>query len=245
MVGLRSVQRAVILAAGNGDRFQSGSHHSKLLATVSGVPLIVRTLTCAAEAGITDAHVVLGFDAAAVQHAVARGAPAGLRVRFHLNHEWHKENGLSALVTRRQVGAQPFALLMADHLFEPPVLRRLLNTPTHAGETLLAVDSGPARPDVVAEATKVRMTGDRVTAIGKDLAPHDALDTGMFVCQSSVFDALDNACALGDTTLSGGIRRLAACRLVRGVDIGRAMWFDVDTMSDLSTACSRLASGLP
>jgi choline kinase len=75
-----------------------------------------------------------------------------------------------------------------------------------------------------------------VTAIGKTLDPYDALDTGLFLCQSSVFDALDESCRAGDSTLSGGIRRLAARNLVRGVDIGDAPWWDVDTVADLATA---------
>ena len=56
------------------------------------------------------------------------------------------------------------------------------------------------------------MDGDRITAIGKDLGAYDALDTGLFVCSPTLFDALDARDAGGDTTLSGGIRQLAAQR---------------------------------
>jgi len=173
---------------------------------------------------------------------VATGeAPRGLRIHFHVNDQWHQENGLSVLMARDQIGSSPFALLMGDHLFEVPVLKRLLNEPTIAGETLLAVDSSPAPPDLVAEATKVRIIGDRIVDIGKSLAHHDALDTGMFVCQSSMFDAIRESCLSGDTTLSGGVRRLAARGLVRAIDIGTAFWCDVDTLTDLSAAQARVA----
>src|SRR4051794_32131419 len=97
------VQRAIVLAAGNGDRFQSGSRHSKLLATVSGISLITRTLTSAAEAGIAEAHVVLGYDAAMVRAVATGEAPRGLRIHFHVNHQWHQENGLSVLRARDQI----------------------------------------------------------------------------------------------------------------------------------------------
>ena len=121
------------------------------------------------------------------------------------------------------------------------MLARLLRADTSPGESLLAVDSRPAAPAIAAEATKVRMTGTRITAIGKDLTTYDALDTGLFVCAPSLFDALDASRAAGDTTLSGGIRQLAARRLMRGVDIGDAAWYDIDTMDDLETAESLLA----
>jgi hypothetical protein len=36
--------------------------------------------------------------------------------------------------------------------------------------------------------------------------------------------------------LSGGIRELAARRLMRGVDVCGAAWYDIDTLADASTA---------
>ena len=87
----------------------------------------------------------------------------------------------------------------------------------------------------------MRISASRITAIGKDLTAYDALDTGMFVCAPSLFAAIDAARAAGDTTLSGGIRRLAARRLMRAVDIGDADWYDIDTMDDLQHAESLLA----
>ena len=47
------VRTALVLAAGNGDRFVNGSRESKLLQPVLGEPLILRTLRTAVEAGIT------------------------------------------------------------------------------------------------------------------------------------------------------------------------------------------------
>ena len=49
-------------------------------------------------------------------------------------------------------------------------------------------------------------------------------------------EALDQAVAAGETTLSAGVARLAAERSMRGVDIGGATWCDVDTAEDLSNA---------
>ena len=89
------------------------------------------------------------------------------------------------------------------------------------------------------------MNGSRITAIGKDLTTYDALDTGMFVCAPALFAAIDASRVAGDTTLSGGIRHLAARGLMRGFDIGDAGWCDIDTVSDLAAAESALAAGSP
>jgi choline kinase len=236
------VRDAVVLAAGNGDRFQNGASQSKLLQPVLGRPLILRTLETAAEAGISTFHVVVGYQAQAVRTAVTKNAPRGTTVHVIYNPEWHLENGVSALAVDESLRARRFALLMGDHLFEAAALSRLLSTGVRGHESLLAVDTGDADPEIAAEATKVRIHGDRITAIGKDVAPYDALDTGLFVCDAVLFDALRTARALGDTTLSGGIRQLAARGLMRAVDVGSATWCDIDTRADLATAEHLLAS---
>jgi hypothetical protein len=72
----------------------------------------------------------------------------------------------------------------------------------------------------------VRLAGDRITAIGKQIDPFDALDTGVFVFASPIFAALEESAEAGDTSLSGGVRRLAARGLMRGVDTGSSRWVD-------------------
>jgi choline kinase len=233
----QTVQQAIILAAGNGDRFYPSVAESKLVRPVLGVPLIIRTVDSAARAGIRHIDLVLGYQAEQVRHVVLREKPAGVTVRFHLNDRWHEENGLSALVPRQHYADRRFALLMGDHLFESETLQRLLTTPATEDESLVAVDRRAAPPEVTEEATRVRLDRDgRVLEIGKLIEPFDALDTGLFVCAPPLFDALDESCAAGDTTLSGGIRRLAVRGLIRGVDIGNRVWCDIDTLADLENA---------
>lgn len=231
------VQQALILAAGNGDRFKGVVAESKLVRRVLGVPLIIRTLDSAARAGIRHADVVLGYQADQVRALIEREKPATVTLRFHHNPRWHEENGLSVLAARTVFHESRFALLMGDHLFESETLQALLATPAADGETLLAVDSRRVSREVSDEATRVQLDRDgRVRAIGKHIEPYDALDTGLFVCAPSLFAATDESCAAGDTTLSGGIRRLAARGLVRGVDIGDHVWYDIDTVADLENA---------
>jgi choline kinase len=235
------VRKAIVLAAGNGDRFQNGTRQSKLLHSVLGQPLILRTLATAAAAGVSSFDVVLGYQAESVRKVIERGAPPGTSVHFTYNSEWHLENGVSVLAARHRFPDRRFALLMGDHLFEPSVLRTLLRLPVGQDESILAVDRRPAPPAVAAEATQVRMDGNYITSIGKELGEYDALDTGLFVCAPALFDALARARSGGDTSLSGGIRELAARRLMRGADAGGASWYDIDTLADLTNAESLLS----
>lgn len=230
------VRDAVVLAAGNGDRFQNGTRQSKLLHTLLGRPIILRTLATAAAGGITSFEVVLGYQAEAVRRAVEHGMPQGTSVHFTYNPDWQLENGVSVAAAGHRFRDRRFALLMGDHLFQPEALSRLIEMPVSADESVLAVDTRPAPADVAAEATQVRMDGLYITAIGKNLGAYDALDTGLFVCSPAIFDALAVAFDSGDTTLSGGIRELAARRLMRGADVCGAAWYDIDTLADASTA---------
>jgi choline kinase len=238
------LRHAIVLAAGNGDRFHSGSRHSKLVTPVAGTPLLIRTLTSAREAGVTDAHIVLGYDADHVRAVAVSQAPVGLSLHFHLNRQWQEENGRSVLQARAALAGRTFAVLMGDHIFEPRALESLASARRNAGEALVGIDRHTNEPEIVLEATKVRLRGDRVTAIGKTIEPFDGLDTGLFVCDTSLFTAIDDACAAGDTTLSAGVGRLAALGLVRGVDIGLAKWCDIDTIADLTMA-EQLTESIP
>ena len=202
------------------------------------MPLIRRTIFTAAQAGVSLIDVVVGYEAVAVQRTAAAVMPPGVMLRFHRNERWHEENGTSALVARPHVGNERFALLMGDHVFHWRVLEHLLRHPVGANESLLAIDNRSTTAAQAAEATKVRLQGDRITAIGKELDPFDAIDTGVFVFSPSIFGALEESSRAGDTSLSGGVRRLAARGLMRGVDTGGSAWCDIDTVSDLIQASS-------
>lgn len=236
------VRRAVILAAGNGDRFRTPTRDSKLLQPLLGRPILLRTIEAARDAGVQAVTVVLGYQASRVRALVERGAPAGLDVSFAYNPDWQLENGISARAARPLAGHERFALLMGDHVFEPPVLARMLRLEIDPDDSVLAIDARPATPAQADEATKVRREGSRIVAIGKDLEDYDALDTGVFVCSPLLFHALDVSIAQGNTTLSGGIRELAARGLMRGMEIGDAAWCDIDTRSDFAAAESLLGA---
>lgn len=240
-----TVRDAVILAAGNGDRFKNSQHQSKLLHPVLGQPLILRTLETAAAAGISTLNIVLGYQAGPVREAIERHTIPGVSLRFAHNPDWQLENGVSALKARALCAAGRFALLMGDHLFESSVLQRLLSLPVDPRDSVLGIDTTTVDPDIAAEATKVRLAGDRIVAIGKQLTTWDALDTGLFLFTPALFDALEEAIEAGETTLSAGVARLAAQGRMRGADIGAANWCDVDTVDDVRAAESRFSTREP
>ncbi len=239
------VRKCLVIAAGLGSRLPSGGL-PKPLFRLLGLPLIERTIVTARRAGLEEFIVVTGHDGARVTKFLDRLAlRRGITITHVVNEEWDRGNGLSVLAAREAIGHEPFALLMADHAVEVPLLSALLDEPLEAGGVCLAVDRNLSNPLVdLADVTKVRASDGRLEAIGKDLERYDAFDTGCFLCSSALFSALDEARKrAGDESLSAGIARLAAQGKVRVHDVGDAFWIDVDDASAVERAERALIAG--
>jgi len=231
--------KCVILAAGLGSRL-GARYQSKPLCPLNGTPLIEWVIRSARDAGVREFVVVTGHARELLEARVRDIAAAnGVTVTFAPNDQWTKGNGLSVTAARDFVG-DSFVLLMSDHVFDGTILSRLVQQPLAAGEVILAVDGQiHDNPTVdLDDVTRVSVDHGRIAAIGKQLATYNAFDTGIFYCTRGLFDALDESVRLGDDSLSGGIRVLAARGLARTMDIIGGYWIDVDDEQALERAGS-------
>ncbi|MCF6336696.1 MAG: NTP transferase domain-containing protein [Gammaproteobacteria bacterium] len=232
--------KCLIIAAGKGSRLQSRGD-SKPLIPILGIPLIERVIRAAMEAGADEFFVVIGHQGERVRDFLGHLADRlAVRITPLVNDDWDKENGLSVLKAR-DVLQEPFLLLMADHLFDPGLVRPLATLTLGDGEIALVVDNNTGNPLIdMEDVTRVKLEdhgspdcseksrSKKITGIGKGLADFNGFDTGIFLCSPAIFKALEQSEEKnGDTTLSGAIRILA--------DEGRAkailldgFWIDVD-----------------
>ena len=135
--------------------------------------------------------------------------------------------------------AAPFLLTMCDHLYDRAVLDILVEQ-ADPGQINIAVDRKIDSIFDLDDAMKLQTEDDRLVAIGKTLKKFDAIDTGLFVCNESIFEYLERAKVGHDCSLADGIRAAAAYDGVRVVDIGDAWWQDVDTPEMLGQAEAHL-----
>jgi choline kinase len=234
------ITQTVILAAGNGSRLRSpATGVPKPLVKVAGQPLIAHALFHAERSECVEAVIVVGHESDRVREAVeALGSP--LRIRFVHNAESDMPNGVS-LQAAAPLAASRFFLQMVDHLFVEATLPQLVADPSEPGEEgRVLIDRDPRDLDLE-DATKVRLVGRRVTAIGKSLEPWDAIDAGCFVLTPAIFDALRQVADKASRTVSSGMRHLAARGALGAADVGGLRWIDLDTPAD-HAAAERLIS---
>ena len=216
----------VILAAGSGVRLGSGP---KPLARLGGTTLLERATRTLKEAGVERVVVVVGHAKDEVEQFVAA---RGLDVELVENEQFALGNGSSALVGGRAAGGR-FLVVMVDHVFDAAEVARVLAT---EAPFVAAVDSSPRFCDV-AEATKVRLRGGCVVAVGRELDPYDAVDAGIFACDAEVLGAAERCLAAGEGSWNAVKRRfLAEGREILAVDLEGAFWVDVDTQPELRRA---------
>ncbi len=221
------MERAIILAAGRGERLVNGKAYPKPLEPVNGVPLIVRVLRNLERAGIDEVGIIVGY----LGDVLVRGLAEyefDLEIRFFWNHQYDKPNGTSLLAAASFVTGPTF-LLMSDHLWSPDLIHSVRRYPLAADEAVLGIDFKIDECIDLDDATKVAISGDRIMRIGKTIEGYDALDTGVFRITPAVIEALQRVEGPDGCSLSQGIGQLAREGRMRVVDVEQAAWVDVDT----------------
>lgn len=226
----RRVDRAIILAAGRGSRLAQGDTLPKPLRPVAGTPLLLRILRTLTKEGIREAVIILGYEGQQIRAALANVGPAlGIALHFVENPLWERSNGLSLLAASEWID-RDCILTMSDHLVAPELLRALTRAEVPAGACALGVDFDIERCFDLDDATKVRVHGHTIEAIGKDLSDYNAIDTGIFRINAHLVRVLRGIFeAQGDASLTDGVRALASRGRFVAVDVGDARWIDVDT----------------
>ena len=221
--------KCLIIAAGKGSRIAHMGQPKPLL-PVDGVPLIQRTVECAYSAGVRDFVVVTGHRSQEIDSFVSQlGKDKNINIETVFNPDYEKENGLSVLAAKDRLN-EPFFLMMADHVVDPAILKKLKLQPLADDEIILAVDYRTGNnPHVdIDDVTKVLADRDLIVNISKTIPDYNAFDTGIFLCTPALFKALEESSAGGDHTLSGGIHQLANHKKAKVMDIEETWWIDVD-----------------
>jgi 1L-myo-inositol 1-phosphate cytidylyltransferase len=221
---------ALIIAAGFGSRLRDISD-SKPLTPIAGISLLELGVRQARAAGVQRVVVVTGHEAERLEAALpVIAARCSVEIVARRVADWARPNGWS-VIAGAEVIAGDYLLMMSDHIFSGSILSRLARQGGADRGVTLAIDrrcdSALVDPD---DATWVRTDGSgRILAIGKTIAPYDAVDCGAFLGTPELAEAIRGAIAQGQAgSLSEGVQRLADAGRAATMDVGEAWWLDVD-----------------
>ncbi len=233
------MKRAIILAAGKGERLVNGMTFPKPLKRVGGVPLIVHAIRTLEQACVDEVVVITGHLGDVLENGVKKHR-FDLDVRFVRNGEYDKPNGTSLLKARPFVEGPTF-VLMSDHLCAPDLIAPIDGYVLAPDEAVLGIDFDIDRCIDLPDATKVLLDGDRIVEISKELPRYHALDTGVFKVTEALMEELARVDGPHGCSLSQGVQALASRGKMKAVSVGRAMWIDVDTPMAHAFAETQLA----
>mgnify|MGYP005841411307 CR=1 FL=1 len=237
----REPMKTVILSAGQGRRLLPYTENKpKCLVDAAGFPILGWQLRALEQAGVTEAVVVTGFQADAVETFIAGYGSGGISVRTSFNPFFQVADNLGSLFTVRHELAGGCMILNGDTLFEPDIARRLL-----ADARSPVTVTTNRKPHYDDDDMKVELAGDAVRAVGKTLSADrtHAESIGMILLDAAGADALGQTMerilrepdGTGKWYLSA-IDRLAGSTpgLVGSVSIEGLAWGEVDCPADLN-----------
>ncbi|MBC7114679.1 MAG: NTP transferase domain-containing protein [Archaeoglobi archaeon] len=140
-------------------------------------------------------------------------------------------NAYSLLLGVERAESERFLVSCCDSLYPPSAVRKLLS---EAGDddVVIAVSRNSEYIDE-AEATKVRVEGNRVVKIGKNIEDFDAYDTGLFVMSRSVLRAGKEIEWNGEVSIFDLLQKsLKLGMRVSCVDLDDIPWTEIDTPQD-------------
>ncbi|MHA1237998.1 MAG: phosphocholine cytidylyltransferase family protein [Candidatus Odinarchaeia archaeon] len=228
--------KAVVLAAGCGQRLRPFTEeYPKPLIPVLGKPLIEWIVDTLRESGIDEIVVVTGYLGSLIRKHLGRGSKFNVKIRYCSNPDYACGNGISLKMARRFfTEGEPFLLTMADHLIDTRIVKKALRSVKR--KPLLCVDYAPKYLPQLSDATKVFVNRKGfIMDIGKNIPLWNAVDTGVFMFDSSVFRVIGRlARSLPKVTITTCVKYLSLIgKPLRACDVSGFLWFDIDTPEDL------------
>lgn len=169
--------KALILAAGSGTRLAPITDEvPKAMVAVNGVPIIEKQIINLANNGVRDIYVVVGYKQGVLTAFLSEKYPF---VSVIENSDYLSTNNMySAYLARGLFSGGEFIMMNADVFFDESVITELMK-PNY--RNAIVVDIGSYND----ESMKVIQSGNRITAISKQISREEALGNSIDVYKFS------------------------------------------------------------
>jgi histidinol-phosphate/aromatic aminotransferase/cobyric acid decarboxylase-like protein/NDP-sugar pyrophosphorylase family protein len=240
------VRRALILAAGLGQRMRPlTTDVPKCLVEVNGIPILFRSLRVLASAGVTEAIIVVGHEAAQVRRRVGHNF-AGIDVEYVDAPSFDTTNNIRSLWDARRYCDEDILLLEGDILFDRDVVMRLreqvgssmavaANNANFSGTVVRHDDNGFVTAFILGAELDGRLNGnDAQKTVNIYLLRAEALRTKVLPELCRQVDS-GNVQAYYETVFRDLVADGSLPDLV-AVDVSTSRWYEIDDYRDLEMA---------
>ncbi|NIA68832.1 phosphocholine cytidylyltransferase family protein [Pelagibius litoralis] len=240
----KPAHKAVILAAGVGSRIRPLTDDCpKSLLSVAGTPILERMIRNCQSCGISEFVLVLGYLEERIRRFVDDTFPE-LQITFVVNDKYTRTNtGYSLMLTERAIGGSDFIKFDADVVFDPSILRRLIDSDF---QNALCIDR-----DIQLDAEEVKVIIDdqlRILQASKTVDPKTALGESIGIEKISAETAkllfAELTLMMADDAHQQDYYEAAYERLMaqgtafHALEITDLNWTEIDTHDDFATANS-------
>ena len=146
--------KAVILAAGMASRLRPLTEHTpKCLLSIGERPLLQRSMDALIQGGIKDFVIVTGYLHEMIEQFVAKTYGDSINVEFIHNELYDSTNNIYSLwLARPAVDGKDFLLLDSDLLYDPAIIRQVMECSAANVLTLIRHELGEEEMKVVCDA---------------------------------------------------------------------------------------------
>jgi len=232
-----NINTAVILAAGRGERIAGGEEYrSKPLIKLYDLSLIERSIKkLSTKLKVNKIYVITGFEHDELKihlDKLKRKLTVDLEVVFA--KEWEKGNGASFLSVLNHIKQKQFYLLMVDHIFNDEFYLTISKSKINNTKCYLTISKSLSSMHDHNDATKVKITENKINNIGKSISEVDGFDTGFFVLHSEAFNDVKNLSEKKFLALSDVMQVLIQEQKLYFIEVTAGSWLDIDTKKDFS-----------
>jgi len=234
-----NINTAVILAAGRGERITGGEEfRSKPLIKLYDLSLIERSIKKLSDKlKVNKIYVIIGFKHDELKihlDKLKKKLTVDLEVVFA--KEWEKGNGASFLAALNHIKQKQFYLLMVDHIFNDEFYSTIFKSKINNTKCYLAISKSLSSMHDHNDATKVKITENKITNIGKSINEADGFDSGFFILHSEAFNDVKNLSEKKFIALSDVMQVLIQEQKLYFIEVVADSWLDIDTKIDFSNA---------
>lgn len=227
--------KGIILSAGNGTRLLPlTSAMPKCLVDVGGRAILDHQLDALAEAGVSQAIVVVGYRGGQVAEHLDAHAPP-LPVTLVTNPFWAVSSSIGSVWAAREHLADPFCLMNGDTVFAAAIIAGAIAAATEGVSLLVEPIAAPELDDMLVE-----LDGARVQAVAKTLDPahahHRSLGVIVSTGGTAYRDALDSVIAADNGIHAyhhDVVARLARTIGVTAIVDRHGGWQEIDRPEDI------------